>query len=163
MLGHAADFSWIAGRLERSLSCTYLRFGSPKHAPWGGRIALGATPDQVGRLPDGDTVVVKGDLKPLAYGTLRVAIVSHALDRRTLEEALYAARSSCIRDQMRRERSVVVLDVTSCALTMLLIEFVMLPSHLRHRRRGDSRAAFAAAMHIYRPFLVRPYQGSPCS
>jgi len=69
MLGHAADFSWIAGRLEHSLSCTYLRFGSPKHAPWGGRIALGAAPDQVGQLPDGDTVVVKGDLTPLAYGT----------------------------------------------------------------------------------------------
>lgn len=68
-LGHAADFSWIAGRLERSLSCTYLRFGSAKHAPWFGRVALDLSSDQITELSGGDTVVVRGDLLRLAYGT----------------------------------------------------------------------------------------------
>jgi hypothetical protein len=69
MLGHAADFSWIAGRVERDLSCTYLRFGSARAATWSGRIALVATSDQLAQLQAGDTLIIKGSLVPLSDGT----------------------------------------------------------------------------------------------
>lgn len=68
-LGHAPDYSWISGQIERDLSCTYVRFASPAHAPWGGRVALYATLDQIGALPGGDTVVLKGKIMRLSYGT----------------------------------------------------------------------------------------------
>jgi hypothetical protein len=69
MLGHAADFSWIAGRVERNLSCTYLRFGSARTTAWSGRIALVATFDQLAQLQTGDTLIIKGSLVPLSDGT----------------------------------------------------------------------------------------------
>jgi hypothetical protein len=62
MLGHAADFSWIAGRIERDLSCTYLQFGSARTEPWAGRIVLAGSPDRIAALQTGDTVVIKGAL-----------------------------------------------------------------------------------------------------
>jgi hypothetical protein len=69
MYGHAADFSWLAGRVEQHVACTYLRFGEPHAGPLGGQIALEATPEQLQQLRDGDTVVIKGGLLRLAYGT----------------------------------------------------------------------------------------------
>jgi hypothetical protein len=69
VLGHAADFSWIAGRVERDLSCTYLRFGSAKHAPWGGRVVVIVSNASIDALQAGDTVVLKGTLERLAFGT----------------------------------------------------------------------------------------------
>ena len=68
MLGHAADYSWIAGRVERDLRCTYLRFGSPANTSWSGRIALIGSVDQLAQLQSGDTVVVKGSLLALGDG-----------------------------------------------------------------------------------------------
>lgn len=68
-LGHAADFSWISGRIERDLSCTYLRFGSPKDAPWGGRILIVAPPGSGDPFQPGDNVVLKGSITRLAFGT----------------------------------------------------------------------------------------------
>jgi hypothetical protein len=69
MLGHAADYSWIAGRVERNLSCTYLRFGSAATASWSGHIALVATLDQLAQLQTGDSLVIKGSLVPFNDGT----------------------------------------------------------------------------------------------
>jgi hypothetical protein len=67
MYGHAADFSWLAGRVERDLQCTYLQFGNPAKEQWGGRIVLDA-PDLTSDLQSGDTIVVRGELSRLAYG-----------------------------------------------------------------------------------------------
>ncbi|HEV2038141.1 MAG TPA: hypothetical protein VGQ96_05985 [Candidatus Eremiobacteraceae bacterium] len=67
--GHAADYSWIAGRVERDLACTYLDFGDRRRSPWGGRLALNASAEQMLELRDGDTVVLKGELTRLAYGS----------------------------------------------------------------------------------------------
>ena len=67
--GHAADFSWIAGQVERDLSCIYLDFGDRRRTPWGGRIALDATGEQMSVLRSGDMVVIKGELTRLAYGS----------------------------------------------------------------------------------------------
>jgi len=69
MQGHAADFSWVSGRIERDLSCTYLLFGDRRRSPWGGRIVLAASVDQLSELRGGDAVVVKGELTRLAYGS----------------------------------------------------------------------------------------------
>lgn len=69
MYGHAADFSWLSGRVERGVACTYLRFGDRHAGPWGGQIPLDASPGQLSTLRDGDTVVIKGELLRLAYGT----------------------------------------------------------------------------------------------
>ncbi len=66
--GHAADFSWLAGRLQRSVSCTYLVFGPSARTPWAGRIPLVASPLQDDSLRQGDTVVLRGHLEPLSYG-----------------------------------------------------------------------------------------------
>ncbi len=68
MAGHAADFSWIAGTLVRDLSCTYLVFGE-RRSLWGGHIALSVSSDELGELHSGDTVIVKGELIKLAYGS----------------------------------------------------------------------------------------------
>jgi hypothetical protein len=62
--GHAADFSWISGQLQRSTpagQCTYIVFATRPGAPWGGRIAL-APSSRDGAFPDGDMVVVTGEL-----------------------------------------------------------------------------------------------------
>ena len=69
MYGYAADFSWIAGKVQRDLTCAYLNFGDGKRTLWGGRIALSASTDQMGMLRDGDTIVAKGELTRLAYGS----------------------------------------------------------------------------------------------
>jgi hypothetical protein len=69
MQGHAPDFSWISGRIERDLSCTYLLFGDRRRTPWGGRVVLAASADQSLALRSGDAVVVKGELTRLAYGS----------------------------------------------------------------------------------------------
>jgi hypothetical protein len=66
--GHAADFSWLAGRLQRGFSCTYLVFGPSARTPWAGRIPVVASPLQDDSLSDGDTVVLRGRLEPLSYG-----------------------------------------------------------------------------------------------
>ena len=69
MHGYAADFSWITGKVQRDLSCVYLNFGDSKESLWGGRIALSAPPDQMAMLREGDTIVAKGNLTQLGYGT----------------------------------------------------------------------------------------------
>jgi hypothetical protein len=68
MYGHAADYSWLSGRVERDVACTYLHFGDRHGGSWGGQIALEASPEQLRALHDGDTVVIKGELLRLAYG-----------------------------------------------------------------------------------------------
>jgi len=67
-LGHAPDFSWIAGRLESDLACRYVRFGAAARAPWGGRIAIVAPAGIADLLQSGDTVVLHGNITPLAFG-----------------------------------------------------------------------------------------------
>ncbi|MDQ6768317.1 MAG: hypothetical protein M3Z41_10960 [Candidatus Eremiobacteraeota bacterium] len=67
--GHAPDYSWIAGRVERDLVCTYLDFGDRRRSPWGGRLALNASAEQMLELRSGDMIVVKGELTRLAYGS----------------------------------------------------------------------------------------------
>jgi hypothetical protein len=66
--GHAADYSWLAGRLQRGLSCTYLVFGPSARTPWAGRLPLVASPLQDDSLMQGDTVVLRGHLESLSYG-----------------------------------------------------------------------------------------------
>jgi hypothetical protein len=68
MYGHAADFSWMAGKVHRDPACLYLDFGNARQALWGGHIALNASTEQTNALRDGDTIVVKGELTLLAYG-----------------------------------------------------------------------------------------------
>jgi|SRR5579864_6844563 len=70
--GHAPDFSWIAGRLVRSLpagQCTYVLFSTRPDEPWGGRIALSAPAELLAQYPDGDMVVVTGTLDSTTLGT----------------------------------------------------------------------------------------------
>ena len=69
MHGHAADFTWIAGTVERDLRCVYLDVAGSGRSGFGNRIALAATPGQQAQLQAGDTVVIKGELSGLAYGT----------------------------------------------------------------------------------------------
>jgi hypothetical protein len=69
--GHAADFSWIAGRLIRSSpagQCTYVIFSTGSGAPWGGRIALAAQDKVIELFPNGDMVVVTGGLDSKGLG-----------------------------------------------------------------------------------------------
>ena len=68
MYGYAVDFSWIAGRVQRDLSCFYLNFGDGRRSFWGGRIALSASAGQLETLRDGDTIIAKGQLTRLGYG-----------------------------------------------------------------------------------------------
>jgi hypothetical protein len=68
-LGHAADYTWIAGEVEKDLTCTYLRFGSAQKTSWGGRIALVMTAQQLSQLQSGDTIVVTGTLVAFADGS----------------------------------------------------------------------------------------------
>jgi len=64
--GAAADFTWIAGRLEQSWlqrsspggECTYIVYSTRRDAPWGGRISLYGDVDEISKFPDGDMVVV---------------------------------------------------------------------------------------------------------
>lgn len=67
MYGNAADFSWLAGRIERNLSCTYLRFGNRRRSVWAGSIAL-VEPEAGLDAGDGDMVVVHGRLSRLSAG-----------------------------------------------------------------------------------------------
>lgn len=68
MYGHAADFSWLAGRIERSLACTYVRFGDHRRDQWDGHIALDASPEQLDELKNDDMIVIKGELVRLGDG-----------------------------------------------------------------------------------------------
>lgn len=70
--GHAVDFSWIAGRIVRSVpagECTYVIFSTRAGAPWGGRIALTSQESLTELFPDGDMVVVTGVLDSKVLGT----------------------------------------------------------------------------------------------
>ena len=83
--GHAPDFSWVAGRLIRSVpagQCTYVIFSTHRGEPWGGRIALAASADVVDLFPDGDMVVVSGSLDAAALSPCG----RPALTVRTIEE-----------------------------------------------------------------------------
>jgi hypothetical protein len=67
--GHAADFSWIAGRLAQRLNgCTYLVFGTATRTRPSGRITLVAPPDVLARFPGGDMVVAFGRLTSSPQG-----------------------------------------------------------------------------------------------
>lgn len=68
MHGHAADFTWIAGTVERDLRCIYLDVSGSARSGFASRIALAATLEQAAQLQAGDTVVIKGELSRLAYG-----------------------------------------------------------------------------------------------
>ena len=68
--GHAADYSWLAGRIERSLRgglCTYVSFSRRPAPSLAGRFALVGAADLVA-YPDGDMVVVFGDIDRLPDG-----------------------------------------------------------------------------------------------
>ena len=69
MHGHAPDFTWIAGTVERDLRCVYLDLSGSGRSGFASRIALVTTSDQAAQLQAGDTVVIKGALSQLAYGT----------------------------------------------------------------------------------------------
>lgn len=68
VFGHAADFGWVAGRLEHSLACSYIVFDHTRHAPWGGRLALIDGANLTQPLPSGDTLIVKGDIARIGDG-----------------------------------------------------------------------------------------------
>jgi hypothetical protein len=68
MHGNAADYTWIAGTVERDLRCVYLDVSGSGRQGFGGRIALAVTADQQMQLQEGDSVVIKGELSRLAYG-----------------------------------------------------------------------------------------------
>jgi hypothetical protein len=83
--GHAPDFSWIAGRIERSSpagQCTYVQYSTHRGEPWGGRIALDAASSDVALFPTGDMVVVTGSLDDRALS----ACGEPALAVRTIAE-----------------------------------------------------------------------------
>jgi len=64
--GHAVDFAWVSGRLIRSApagECTYVMFSTRPGEPWGGRIALISSADDIALFPDRDMVVVTGVLE----------------------------------------------------------------------------------------------------
>ncbi|MDQ6779777.1 MAG: hypothetical protein M3Z37_01305 [Candidatus Eremiobacteraeota bacterium] len=69
VFGHAADYSWLAGRLEHSLSCAYLVFEDSRRAPWGGRLPLIDRDGRLQTIASGDAVVVKGDLDRIGDGS----------------------------------------------------------------------------------------------
>lgn len=67
--GHAADFSWIAGRLAQRLNgCTYLVYSAAARTRPSGRIALVAPADVLARFPGGDMVVAFGRLTSTPQG-----------------------------------------------------------------------------------------------
>jgi hypothetical protein len=67
--GHAADFSWIAGRLAQRLNCcTYLVFNAASPTRPSGRIAVIAPPDVLARFAGGDMVVARGRLTSTPQG-----------------------------------------------------------------------------------------------
>ena len=68
MHGHAPDYAWIAGTVEKDLRCVYLDVAGSQRSISADRIALTITPDQEAQLQQGDTVVIKGELSRLAYG-----------------------------------------------------------------------------------------------
>ena len=82
VFGHAADFSWIAGRIERSIVCTYIVFDHTRRAPWGGRLPVVDNTSQTQPLPSGDSVIVHGDFNRLGDG----ACGTPAYDVRIVEE-----------------------------------------------------------------------------
>jgi len=62
--GHAPDYSWIAGKFERSLAggdCAYVIFSAMARAAFGGRIAIEAPNGELAGVADGDMLVVHGD------------------------------------------------------------------------------------------------------
>jgi len=67
--GHAADFSWVAGRLAQRLNgCTYLVYGAATRTHPSGRIALVAPPDVLAGFPGGDMIVAFGRLTSAPQG-----------------------------------------------------------------------------------------------
>lgn len=64
--GHARDFSWLAGKVERPLDsghCLYVAFADKPGAPWGGRLPLDGDVALLARLTAGESVVVSGALE----------------------------------------------------------------------------------------------------
>lgn len=83
--GHAPDFTWVSGRIVRSSpagQCTYVQFSTRRGEPWGGRVALLASADDVTLFPAGDMVVVTGALDAHAL----TPCGEPALAVRTIEE-----------------------------------------------------------------------------
>jgi len=67
--GHAADFSWIAGRLAPRLNgCTYLIFSAATPARPSERIAVIAPPETLARFGGGDMIVAHGRLTSAPQG-----------------------------------------------------------------------------------------------
>ncbi|HEY6358517.1 MAG TPA: hypothetical protein VIX35_09755 [Vicinamibacterales bacterium] len=67
--GHAADFSWIAGRLAQRLNgCSYLVYDAAARTRPSRRIALVASPDALAAFPGGDMVVAFGRLTSAPQG-----------------------------------------------------------------------------------------------
>lgn len=66
--GHAPDFSWLAGRIEHGLACTYIIFGAGKSASWGGRLPLEDPQGLSSSLAQGDFIIAHGELDRLGYG-----------------------------------------------------------------------------------------------
>lgn len=83
--GHAPDFSWVSGRLIRSApvgECTYVMFSARPGEPWGGRIALVSSADDIALFPNRDMVVVTGKLDSRALS----ACGEPAISVKTIEE-----------------------------------------------------------------------------
>jgi hypothetical protein len=83
--GHAPDFSWVSGRLIRSApagECTYVMFSAHPGEPWGGRIALVSSADDIALFPNRDMVVVTGKLDSRALS----ACGEPAISVKTIEE-----------------------------------------------------------------------------
>jgi len=81
--GHAADFSWVAGRIVRSFAgdCTFVQYSTRRGEPWGGRIVLVSPSGGVELFPDGDMVVVSGALDSRALtGCGEPALVVRSID-----------------------------------------------------------------------------------
>lgn len=69
MHGHAADYAWIAGTVQRDLRCVYLDVSGSRRSGALDRIALAVTAGQEAQLQQGDTVILKGELSRLSYGS----------------------------------------------------------------------------------------------
>ncbi|HZV78508.1 MAG TPA: hypothetical protein VFF60_02725 [Candidatus Binatus sp.] len=67
--GHAADFSWVAGRFApRPDGCIYLEFDQHRGEPWDGRIVLNAPPEMFSTFSGGDMLVAFGRLSKAPRG-----------------------------------------------------------------------------------------------
>ena len=77
LYGHAADYTWIQGKLEQHPSgCLFLRYGEPfQPDAWDGKICLPDDP-RLKAYKEGDLIRIEGEL--IAHAVAGASAMSHA-------------------------------------------------------------------------------------